>query len=132
MVNKATIRHIEFWVTDLKSSISFYTNIFHILKWKKIEKNAFSNGETKIYFVEQKVKLLKTVGPRHICFLANSSKIVDDVGQFLINSGYVVIRGPLISHYKNRSSYTVDFRDPDGYILEVATKSIVSIKRVAI
>ncbi|MDP2705847.1 MAG: hypothetical protein Q8O49_01425, partial [bacterium] len=64
-------------------------------------------------------------GPRHLCFLANSRKVVDEVARFLTNNDYDIIRGPLESHYKNRDSYTVDFRDPDGYIIEVATESIV-------
>jgi len=125
MGSKATIKHIEFWVHDVKHSMRFYKGIFDILGWNHIEKNAFSNGQTKIYFVEQSVRLQKTIGPRHICFLANSRKVVNEVARFLINNKRSIIRGPLESHYKNRSSYTIDFRDPDGYIIEIATKSVV-------
>lgn len=125
MESKATIKHIEFWVSDLKRLIGFYKGIFKIIGWNYIEKNAFSNGQTKIYFIEQKVKSRKTVGPRHICFLANSRRIVDEVANFLAKSKAEVIRGPLDYRYKDRISYTVDFRDQDGYIIEVATKSIV-------
>ena len=124
MKNKATIKHIEFWVSDLKHSMKFYKGIFKIIGWECIDKNAFNNGETKIYFIEQNVKRQKTIGPHHICFLANSRKMVDSVGQFLVKNNCDIIRGPLESHYKNRSSYTVDSRDPDGYIIEVATESI--------
>lgn len=125
MKNRAFIKHIEFWVSDLGLSIKFYKGIFKIIGWKLIEKNAFSNGETKIYFVEKNLKNRETIGPRHLCFLANSRKVVDEVARFLTNNDYDIIRGPLESHYKNRDSYTVDFRDPDGYIIEVATESIV-------
>lgn len=125
MGNKATIKHIEFWVSDLKRSMRFYTGVLSIIGWNTIEKNAFSNGQSKIYFIEQDVKSQKTIGPRHICFFASSRKAVDNVGQFLTKNSYSIIRGPLESHYMNRSSYTVDFRDPDGYVIEVATKSVV-------
>ena len=119
---------MEFWVSDLKRSLKFYKTIFEIVGWDRIEKNAFSNGQTKIYFIEQKVKTQKTIGPRHVCFLVSSRKIVDKVGKFLVKNKHKVIRGPWNSQYKNRSSYTVDFKDPDGYVIEVATKSVVSRK----
>ncbi len=124
MTNKAAIKHIEFWVSDLKKSISFYKSVFDVVGWNKVGKNAFSNGATKIYFIEQTVKSQKTLGPRHICFLASSRKVVDKVSDFLIRNKSEVIRGPLAMQYKGKKSYTVDFKDPDGYIIEVATKSI--------
>ena len=123
MVNKATIKHIEFWVSDLECSMKFYEGIFRIVGWKKIESNAFSNGQTKIYFIEQAVKSERTVGPRHICFLAASRKVVDEVAKLLSGIRADMIRGPLESRYEDRGSYTVDFRDPDGYVIEVATAS---------
>lgn len=125
MTNKSFIKHIEFWVSDLGFSIKFYKGIFKIIGWKLIEKNAFSNGETKIYFVEQNLKARETIGPRHLCFLANSRKAVNEIAKFLTDNDYDIIRGPIESRYKNRDSYSVDFRDPDGYIIEVATESVV-------
>jgi catechol 2,3-dioxygenase-like lactoylglutathione lyase family enzyme len=124
MGNKAAIKHIEFWVSNFKRSVKFYKGVLEIIGWSHIEKNAFSDGQTKIYFVEQDVKLQKTIGPRHICFLANSRAEVNSVGKFLDKNSYNIIRGPLNYHYKNKNSYTVDFRDPDGYVIEVATKSV--------
>lgn len=125
MGNKAAIKHIEFWVSSLERSIRFYEGIFKIIGWEKAESNAFSTGETKIYFIEQDVKSGKTVGPRHICFLADSQKMVDEVANLLLEIKADIIRGPLESRYKDRSSYTIDFRDLDGYIIEVATESII-------
>ena len=123
MTNKAIVKHIEFWVWDIRRSLKFYEGIFEIIGWSLVENNAFGNGETKIYFVEQRVKMQKTTGPRHLCFLANSRKVVDNIGEFLIKNKNEIIRGPMDSQYKNRSSYTIDFRDPDGYVIEVATRS---------
>jgi catechol 2,3-dioxygenase-like lactoylglutathione lyase family enzyme len=118
------IKHIEFWVSNLKKLIDFYSQLFPLIGWKQVDANSFAYGETKIYFIEQAVDFSKNIGPRHICFLAKSREVVNKVGEFLKNINAFIIRGPLESKYKNRSSYTVDFKDPDGYIIEVATKSI--------
>lgn len=123
MGSKGTIKHIEFWVSDLGRSVKFYEGVFEIIGWKKVDSNAFSNGETKIYFVEKNIKLENTIGPRHICFLADSKKVVDQIAEFLSGLKADIIRGPIESQYKDRSSYTVDFRDSDGYVIEVATES---------
>ncbi len=117
------IKHIEFWVSDLKRSLEFYSQLFSLIGWKQFDETSFSDGGAKIYFIEQSVVFNKNVGPRHICFLADSKEVVDSVGEFLKSMKAQIIRGPVESSYKNRSSYTVDFKDPDGYILEVATKS---------
>ncbi len=125
MGSKSVIKHIEFWVSDLGRSIKFYKKIFKVIGWKKIESNAFSNGETKIYFIKQDVRARKTIGPRHLCFLATSRKKVDEVAKLLSKTKSDIIRGPLESRYKGRNSYTADFRDPDAYVIEVATQSTV-------
>ena len=117
------IKHIEFWVSNLENSLKFYKGLFAILGWKEFEGKGFVSGETKIYLIEQPVSFNKNVGPRHICFLADSREMVEKVADFLKANNYFIIRGPIDSSYKSRSSYTVDFKDPDGYILEVATKS---------
>jgi catechol 2,3-dioxygenase-like lactoylglutathione lyase family enzyme len=120
----AQIKHIEFWVSNLENSLKFYKKLFSILGWELVEEKGFTNGETKIYLNEQPVSFNKNIGPRHICFLADSREMVEKVTGFLKTSNYLIIRGPIDSSYKDRSSYTVDFKDPDGYILEVATKSL--------
>jgi catechol 2,3-dioxygenase-like lactoylglutathione lyase family enzyme len=120
----STIKHLEFWVTDLPRSLQFYQSIFSILGWDHMEENSFSKGATKIYFIEQPVKLQPTVGPRHLCFLADSRQAVDKVADFLLQSGGQIIRGPLEYEYAGKKSYTIDFRDPDNYVIEVATESV--------
>lgn len=117
------IKHIEFWVSDLQKSLGFYSRLFPLIGWEKFDESSFSSENTKIYFIQKDVRFNENIGPRHICFLAHSKEIVDDVGKFLKDVNAFIIRGPLESKYIDRSSYTVDFKDPDGYILEVATKS---------
>ena len=119
-----SIKHIEFWVSNLEKSLAFYKKLFAILEWTQVDKNGFKSDGTKIYFIEQPVTAIKTVGPRHICFRATSREIVNQVGQLLQESELPIIRGPLEYTYESRHAYTVDFKDPDGYILEVATESV--------
>ena len=117
------IDHIEFWVSNLENSIKFYEQLFKLINWHKTDENGFGDGKTKIYFIQQPASFQNTVGPRHICFYADSQETVDKVGEFLRQNKSPIIRGPVGSAWKFHHSYTVDFKDPDGYILEV-TKSL--------
>ncbi|MCL5009047.1 MAG: VOC family protein [Patescibacteria group bacterium] len=103
--------------------MDFYRPFFSLIGWRGFDDTSFYSGDTKVYFVEKNTSFSNNIGPRHICFLADSRGMVDQVGDFLKTAGVKIIRGPLESSYKNRVSYTVDFKDPDGYILEVATVS---------
>ncbi len=116
----SAIKHIEFWVSNLDESLKFYNILFSLLGWSKYQNHGFENNNTKIYFREKDVKRADTTGPRHICFNAKSKEVVDKVSEFLKNVNAKIIRGPLIINYKDKSSYTIDFRDPDGFILEVS------------
>ncbi|MHB9010621.1 MAG: VOC family protein [Ignavibacteriaceae bacterium] len=117
------IKHIEFWVSDLERSISFYKKLFDIIGWEQYDPNGFRCGMTKIYFVENDVLVKKCVGPRHICFEADTTGVVEKVADFLKENSAPIIRGPITYVYKRNTAYTVDFRDPDGYIIEVAIRS---------
>ena len=115
----AGISHIEFWVSDIKRSLEFYEQLFRIIGWHKLKWNAFSCGKEEIYFKEAAVTSQDCAGPRHICFLAASREVVERTGEFLRKSSCDIIRGPMDMQY-SEGYYTIDFRDPDGYVLEVA------------
>ena len=122
MENKSSIKHIEFWVSDLKKSMEFYSGLAKILGWETEGDHAFYMGETKIYFREKKISRQDSLGPRHICFRAENRSKVDEIGQFLKEVNAKIIRGPVdVSEY-SPGYYTVDFYDRNGYVLEVATK----------
>lgn len=61
------IHHIEFWVENLEKSIHFYSRLFAIIGWKQLDDTAFSTGKVEIYFKEVDEKIVRTLGPRHIC-----------------------------------------------------------------
>lgn len=114
------LNHIEFWVSSLERSVPFYDDLFSLIRWKKLSQTAYSSGSVEIYLVEKRnMERRDALGPRHLCFQATSREMVDEVGRWLKERDHTVIRGPLEQSY-SEEYYTVDFRDPDGYILEVA------------
>ncbi len=127
------IRHIEILVSELDKSVEFYSKLFLLIGWQKIDATGFICGDTKIYLKESaflkrnsESEQRDMLGSRHMCFNANAKEMVDTVGEFLKEFGAKFIRGPLEvfdDWHLNGGYYTVDFYDPDGYILEVAYKS---------
>jgi catechol 2,3-dioxygenase-like lactoylglutathione lyase family enzyme len=115
------IRHIEFWVSDLQSAISFYSGLFGVLGWQKVDENCFSCGDSKIYLIERSglVSGIEVPGPRHICFQAKDGETVDALADMPFIKGKI-LHGPGIIH--GNGSYMLVFKDPDGYVLEAAYK----------
>ena len=120
MATKAGINHIEFWVSNIKRSQAFYGALFRAVGWQQKSDTEFSSGSTMVYFYEKPVTRVDGVGPRHICFQAVSRGVVDDVAKLLKKHAADIIRGPVEMPDYSEGYYTVDFRDPDGYVIEVA------------
>lgn len=126
------IRHIEILVSDLNKSLEFYKKLFLLISWGQIDATGFKYKDTKIYLKESlfskrdsKSEQRDTLGTRHMCFNVNDVKTVEAVGKFIKEYGEKIIRGPLEvtdDWHPKGGYYTVDFYDPDGYILEVAYK----------
>lgn len=117
---KPGINHIEFWVSSLEQSLPFYEGLFEIIGWKKLNAHAFSTGTIEIYFKQASVAKQDTLGPRHICFQATGREMVEAVHKYLLEMNTRIIRGPIVRNEYSEGYYTVDFYDPDGYVLEVA------------
>ncbi|SEM67392.1 VOC family protein [Lihuaxuella thermophila] len=115
------IHHLEFWVSDLTRSRPFYDGLFRRTGWKQLGERSYFCNETEIYFME-KSGLVKQnhPGPRHICLSVSSREKVDAVHRWLNEQKAEIIRGPVEMPGYSPGYYTVDFRDPDGYIWEVA------------
>ena len=131
------IRHIEIVVSDLKKSVDFYSKLFSLIGWKQVDATGFKCEGTKIYLKESTrpkrdsgSEQRDLLGARHMCFDVNDTETVDAVGKFLIERNTKMIRGPLEVFDEwtpNGGYYTVDFYDPDGYILEVVYRDPAKI-----
>jgi catechol 2,3-dioxygenase-like lactoylglutathione lyase family enzyme len=120
MTTKPGINHIEFWVSDLTRSLAFYRPLFAAIGWSQRSEAEFSSGSSVVYFIEKPVGRVDGVGPRHLCFHATSRAVVEAVGSLMKSSSAAIIRGPVEMPEYSRGYYTVDVRDPDGYVIEVA------------
>lgn len=117
---KPGINHLEIWVSNINVSFEFYQSILEELGWVKINQFALACDNTEIYLTEHSgLKKENSLGIRHICFQAKSMIQVDRVAEYLKKNDAKIIRGPIIMNYSNQY-YTVDFYDPDGFILEVS------------
>jgi catechol 2,3-dioxygenase-like lactoylglutathione lyase family enzyme len=116
----AGINHIEFWVSDLQRSMKFYAPIFEATGWHKLSETEFSSSTCVLYFVEKAVKRSDAIGPRHLCLQAGSREMVESVAELLKKQKAEVLRGPIEMPEYSPGYYTVDARDPDGYVIEVA------------
>lgn len=114
------INHIEFWVKDLAESTAFYRALFPMIGWYALNETSFSCGQHEIYFKQMPVEFCDSLGVRHICFHATSREVVDQVGAWLRGQQANIIRGPQEMPHYHAGYYTVDFRDPNGFVLEVA------------
>ena len=120
------IKHIEFWVRDLGRTLEFYRAFLPIIGWEEDGSNGFCCGTQKIYFKLAPPRAICKkccFGPRHICFHSMRRDGVDQVASRVQSiSPNAIFRGPqeIIGEEYSPDYYAVYFRDPDGFILEVA------------
>ncbi len=114
------IKHIEIAVSNLQKSLDFYDKLFETIGWKKVDRNGYVCGNIKVYLKQWNYPRGNTLGARHICFWAKDRAMVDRAGECVKRAEVKMIRGPLLVPEYSPDYYTVDFYDPDGYMLEVA------------
>ncbi|AMM51180.1 hypothetical protein TH61_08305 [Rufibacter sp. DG15C] len=116
----AGIHHLEFWVSDLSRSFPFYQGLFQRIGWTQLNHFSFATKSCDFYLIEKPGMVRQdAVGVRHVCFQAEDEAMVHAVGAYLKEIGADIVRGPVVMDY-SEGYLTVDFRDPDGYVLEVA------------
>jgi catechol 2,3-dioxygenase-like lactoylglutathione lyase family enzyme len=114
------IHHIELTVSDRTASSRFYGPLLSALGWKELRPGTYLKDGCEIYMQESRTAATeRSFGPRHVCFRAGSRAEVDRVGEILRGLGARILRGPQAMPEYGATYYTVDFRDPDGFVLEV-------------
>ncbi len=116
---KPGINHLEIWVTNVPNTMDFFAPIMETIGWRKVNDHAFATDSLEIYFQENPAVAVPSSGIRHICFQATTKAQVDEVGAYLVGIGADIIRGPKEMPY-TKDYYTVDFRDPNGLVYELA------------
>ncbi|MDL2418292.1 hypothetical protein AVT_04665 [Bacillus tropicus] len=52
--------------------------------------------------------------------IAIKREVFDEIAEFLSITNVYVIRGPIEMNHYSEGYYTIDFYDPNGFIIEVA------------
>lgn len=121
MLSDTGINHIEIWVSSLERSEKFYASVLTMIGWKDIGGAAWSSGRSQIYLREEKAtSRVLSLGVHHLCLQAIDKQQVDSVAKWLKSNKAVIFDGPRTRDDYSQDYYTVDFYDPDGFILEVA------------
>lgn len=75
-----------------------------------MNENAFSTGKSEIYFKGVDEKVVRTLGPRHICYQAVSRAIVDEVADFLQDVQAKIISGRIEMNHHSDGYYDEKLR----------------------
>jgi catechol 2,3-dioxygenase-like lactoylglutathione lyase family enzyme len=117
----SAIHHVEMSVSDVERSSAFYGRLLPALGWKELRPGMYLKDGCEIYLkAAAGVRAGAPYGPRHLCLRAASRDEVDRIGAFLASENVPILRGPRAMPEYGATYYTVDFRDPDGFVLEVA------------
>src|SRR5215207_294926 len=118
--------HLVLTVTDLGRTLDFYERVLGM------EPVVFGEGRHALAFGAQKINLheagrefepkaaLPTPGSADLCFLANAS--VAEVVEHLRANGAEILEGPVRRTGATGPITSVYFRDPDGNLIEVASR----------
>jgi catechol 2,3-dioxygenase-like lactoylglutathione lyase family enzyme len=117
----SAIHHVELWVSDLSRSRAFYERLLLALGWTVLRPGLYLKDGCEIYLTAApRAQAGDHYGPRHLCLRASSRDEVDRIGASLVAENVPILRGPQAMPQYSPTYYTVDFRDPDGFVLEVA------------
>lgn len=124
--------HVGLNVTNLKKSLSFYTDIFELetirASYEDGKKFAFlgENGNVTLTLWEQSQSEFSTshAGLHHLAFEVNSIDAVQNMEKKLAVMGVQMIYQGITAHEEGADSGGLFFLDPDGIRLEIYTPSV--------
>lgn len=123
------IHHIELYVSDLKSSMNFWSWLladlgYHLYQeWERGQ--SWKIGETYIVFVQAEERFLdipyhrSRVGLNHLAFHASSRGQVDEMTAKLAKKGVPILYAEKHPYAGGKDYYAVFFEDPDRIKVEL-------------
>lgn len=123
------IHHIEIYVSDLKTSLDFWSWFLEALGYTSFQKwdggQSWKIDETYIVFVQTKERFLDVqyhrsrVGLNHLAFHARSRQQVDEMTNELEEKGMTILYQEQHPFAGGDSHYAVYFEDPDRIKVEL-------------
>ncbi|MFS1518902.1 VOC family protein [Bacillus sp. SCS-151] len=123
------IHHIEINVTDLKSSVAFWSWLLEELGYEPFQEwesgQSWKIGDTYIVFVQTDERFLDIpyhrcrVGLNHLAFHASSRQQVDDMTRKLTEKGVKILYTDKHPFAGGKNDYAVFFEDPDRIKVEL-------------
>jgi catechol 2,3-dioxygenase-like lactoylglutathione lyase family enzyme len=132
---KTSLYHLQLNVSDAKTSLPFYKDLFTYLDYKITDESpehiGVSNGGTDFWIIQtdkahkENKFHRKNTGINHLAFRLNSKEEVDTfVNEFLKPKGIGTLYDtPKIFHEYGSEYYAVFFEDPDRIKIEVMFKN---------
>ncbi|MGM7681235.1 VOC family protein [Cytobacillus sp. Hm23] len=128
-MSQGLIHHIEINVTDLKTSIAFWSWVLEELGYEPFQKwengQSWKIGDTYIVFVQTDERFMDIpyhrcrVGLNHLAFHASSRQQVDDMTRKLKEKGVKILYTDKHPFAGGEKYYAVFFEDPDRIKVEL-------------
>ena len=128
-MSKGLIHHIEIYVSDLKSSINFWSWFLEELGYKSFQSwesgHSWKIEETYIVFVQAEERFMGVpyhrcrVGLNHLAFHADSRQQVDAITEKLEQMGVKILYTDKHPFAGGEKHYAVYFEDPDRIKVEL-------------
>jgi len=128
------IHHIEIYVSDLKTSVAFWSWFLESLGYTSFQKwnggQSWKMDETYIVFVQTEERFLDVqyhrsrVGLNHLAFHARSRQQVDEITNELEEKGMTILYQEQYPFAGGDTHYAVYFEDPDRIKVELVAPEL--------
>lgn len=125
-MNISGIDHLVLTVRDIEASVRFYESVLGM------EKKVFAAGRVALQFGDQKINLheygrelaprasMPCPGSADVCFRTEST--IEEAMAHVRKQGVAIVEGPVRRIGATGPMLSFYFRDPDGNLIEVASR----------
>lgn len=128
-MSKGLLHHVELYVSDLPTSITFWGWLLEELGYEPFQEwesgKSWKLGETYLVFVQADEAFLdipyhrRRVGLNHLAFHADSRQQVDELTRKLEEKGVPILYPERHPYAGGENYYAVYFEDPDRIKIEI-------------